>query len=217
MVDRIIVGALQVNTYFVIDRETNQGIVIDPGAEVDKILEEIRMNHWEIGLILLTHGHFDHIGAAQELRDALGCKIVIHKEGQEYVENPEKNLSLLFGGGQVKFTADEYITGTEIEVEELIQNLPRSLSFKVLYAPGHTTDSAVFYFPKHNAAFVGDVIFKESVGRTDLEEGSWKTLENSIKTQVFTLPEETTLYPGHGPSTTVKYEKNYNPHFNLDF
>lgn len=217
MVDRIIVGALQVNTYFVIDRETNQGIIIDPGAQVNRILEAIRMNHWEIGLILLTHGHFDHIGAAQELRDALGCKIVIHKEGQEYLEDPEKNLSSLFEGEQVKIEADQYITGTETEVEELIQDLPKSLSFKVLHAPGHTSDSAVFYFPYYNAAFVGDVIFKESVGRTDLAGGSWKTLENSIKTQVFTLPEETTLYPGHGPSTTVKYEKKYNPHFNLDF
>ena len=133
--------------------------------------------------------------------------------GETHMKNTLKGLPLNLQLFAEEVTAEP----TETEVEELIQDLPKSLLFKVLYAPGHTIDSAVFYFPKFNAAFVGDVIFKESVGRTDLEGGSWRTLENSIKTQVFTLPGETTLYPGHGPSTTVKYEKKYNPHFNLDF
>lgn len=217
MIGTIVVGALQVNTYFIIDKDTNQGIIIDPGSESNKILKKIKENNWEIKLILLTHGHFDHIGAAMELKEKLECDIVIHKEGKEYLENSKRNLSSVFGNDPIEFTADKYITGTEEEIKEITSKLPKALSFQALYSPGHTTDSIVFYFPNYKVAFVGDVIFRESIGRTDLAGGSSKVLMESIKSQVFTLPEDTILYPGHGPLTTVKYEKQYNPHFNWDF
>ncbi len=217
MIDKIVVGPLQENTYFVIDEDTKKGIIIDPGAEASRILAKIEENKWEIGLILITHGHYDHIGAAEELREVLGCNIVAHKGAKEYLENPEINLSTMFGGQKVQFSADHYIAEDESNYDDLVKDLPDTLSFKVFYAPGHTSDSIVFYFEHDKAAFVGDVIFKESIGRTDLHGGNGPTLLASIKTQVFSLPEETVLYPGHGPSTTVQYEKNNNPYFNMDY
>lgn len=217
MIDKIVVGPLQENTYFVIDEDTKKGIIIDPGAEADRILEKIKENDWEIGLILITHGHYDHIGAAKEIREALGCNIVAHKEAKEYLEDPEINLSTVFGGSKVELKADKYISEDESNYDDLIKGLPGTLSFNVSYAPGHTSDSIIFYFGHYKAVFVGDVIFKESIGRTDLRGGSGPTLLASIKTQVFTLPGETVIYPGHGPSTTVQYEKSYNPYFNMDY
>ncbi len=217
MIETLVVGPLQENTYFIIDEETKKGIVIDPGAEAGRILAKIKENDWEIGLILITHGHYDHIGAAEELREELGCDIVAHKGAKEYLEDPEKNLSTMFSSNLVKFSADKYISEGEDSYDDLIEHLPISLSFNVFYAPGHTSDSIIFYFKNYKAAFVGDVIFKESMGRTDLYGGSGPGLLESIKTQVFTLPEETVLYSGHGPSTTVKYEKNYNPYFNMGY
>lgn len=217
MIEKIVVGPLQENAYFVIDEETKKGIIIDPGAEAGRILATIKENEWEIGLILITHGHYDHIGAAEELREELGCDIIAHKGAKEYLEDPEKNLSTMFGNDKVQFSADKYISEGEASYDNLLGDLPKTLSFKVFYAPGHTSDSIVFYFEGFNAAFVGDVIFKESMGRTDLYGGSGPGLLESIKTQVFTLPEETVLYSGHGPSTTVKYEKSYNPYFNMGY
>lgn len=212
MIDQIVVGSLGVNTYFVIDKDTKQGVVIDPGAQPQRILDKIKENNWEINFILLTHGHYDHIGAAKQLRETLGCPIIAHKEAQAYLENAATNLSSLFGSEGVELKADQYITEDDNGYRELVKELPPTLAFKVFYAPGHTTDSIVFYFANYQAAFVGDVIFRESIGRTDLKGGSGPTLLESIRTQVFTLPEETVLYPGHGPSTTVAYEKNNNPY-----
>ncbi len=217
MIEKIVVGPLQENAYFVIDEETKKGIIIDPGAEASRILATIKENKWEIGLILITHGHYDHIGAAEELREELGCDIIAHKGAKEYLEDPEKNLSTIFGRDKVQFSADKYISEGEASYDYLLGDLPKTLSFNVFYAPGHTSDSIIFYFERFNAAFVGDVIFKESMGRTDLYGGSGPGLLESIKTQVFTLPEETVLYSGHGSSTTVKYEKSYNPYFNMGY
>lgn len=217
MIEKIVVGPLQENAYFVIDEETKKGIIIDPGAEAGRILSKIKENKWDIGLILITHGHYDHIGAAEELREALGCQIIAHKGAKEYLENPEKNLSTMFGNYKVQFSADKYISEGEENYDDLLGDLPKSLSFNVFFAPGHTSDSIIFYFEHYEAAFVGDVIFKESMGRTDLYGGSGPALLESIKTQVFTLPDDTVLYSGHGPSTTVRHEQSYNPYFNAGY
>ncbi len=217
MIDKLVVGPLQENVYFIIDEDTKKGIVIDPGADAGRILAKIKENDWQIGLILITHGHYDHIGAAEELREVLECDIIAHKGAKEYLEDPEKNLSTMFASDRVQFAADKYISEGEESYDDLLGDLPDSLSFNVFFTPGHTSDSVVYYFEHHKVAFVGDVIFKESMGRTDLYGGNGPTLLESIKTQIFTLPGETTLYPGHGPSTTVKYEKSYNPYFNMDY
>ncbi|NLI89371.1 MAG: MBL fold metallo-hydrolase [Epulopiscium sp.] len=217
MIEQITVGALGVNTYFVIDEKTKEGIVIDPGAQAERILDKIKDNEWEIKLILLTHGHYDHIGAAQEIKKELGCDIIAHENAREYLEDAEINLSTVFGGVKVELEADKYITEDRASYEDLLKVLPDELSFQVLHAPGHTTDSILFYFKNYNAAIVGDVIFRESIGRADLYGGNITTLINSIKTKVFTLEDDTVLYPGHGPATTVIHEKNNNPYFNMDF
>lgn len=217
MIEQITVGALGVNTYFVIDEKTKEGIVIDPGAQAERILDKIKDNDWDIKFIFLTHGHYDHIGAAQEIKEELGCDIIAHENAKEYLEYAEINLSTAFGGVKVELEADKYITEDKASYEDLLETLPDELFFEVLHAPGHTTDSILFYFKNYNATIVGDVIFRESIGRADLYGGNITTLINSIKTKVFTLEDHTVLYPGHGPSTTIIHEKNNNPYFNMGY
>ena len=123
---------------------------------------------------------------------------------------------MLFRSHAIAVQREQY-PEDEASYKDIVEKLPKALVFQVRYAPGHTSDSILFYFKQHKAAFVGDVIFKESMGRTDLYGGNGSTLLESIKTQIFTLPKETVLYPGHGPSTTVDYERKYNPYFNMGY
>lgn len=210
MIKALTVGMLQEHTYFFIDDQTKHGFLIDPGDEADKILNNIQKEDFVIEKILLTHGHFDHIGAARDIRQALGCPIIIHEEGKKYLQDASWNLSGLYGEGYT-FEADNYVIDGEII--ELSTNADMNL--KVLYVPGHTSDGIAFYSEKYGIAFVGDIIFYGSVGRCDHPGGDMNRLLSGIQTQIFTLPEQTKLYPGHGPSTTVKHEKATNPFFNL--
>ena len=192
------------NTYFFIDDESLHGFLIDPGAEADRLLQIISDQEFVIEKILLTHGHFDHIGAVEEIQNKLKIPVFMHENGKDYAFNPTKNLSRFtieteMKLGEVDFLADGAIIALE--------NNP-DFNLKLIHTPGHTTDGAIFYNSKYQIAFVGDTIFKGSFGRTDFPGGNFKTLINSIKTKIFTLPENTLLYNGHGDFTTVKQEKN---------
>lgn len=210
MIERITVGMLQEHTYFYIDEKTKHGFVIDPGAEAHRLLTFIKEQGYVIEKILLTHGHADHIGAAAELREALGCDIVIHQEGKIYLEDAMWNLSSQLGQ-PLTLTADTYVEhGDEIALEA-----NKDFKVRVIYAPGHTADGVAYYSEKDEAAFVGDIIFEGTVGRSDLPGGNSNRLLSAIRAQIFTLPESVVLYPGHGNATTVKKEKETNPVFNF--
>lgn len=210
MIKAITVGMLQVHTYFFIDDKTKHGFIIDPGDEADKILAKISQEQAVIEKIILTHGHFDHIGAVQKLRETLGCPVLIHEEGKQYLEDASWNLSGIYGRAYT-FSADEYVKHGDVITLEANPEM----SLKVIHAPGHTADGIAFYSEKQHIAFVGDIIFNGSVGRADHPGGDTNRLLSSIKAQIFALPDETILYPGHGPSTTVGREKATNPFFNL--
>lgn len=210
MIKVLTVGRLQEHTYFFIDQETKHGFLIDPGDEAERILAKIIEEKWVIEKIILTHGHFDHIGAAEQIRQVLECPIVIHEEGKQYLQNAEWNLSCIYGEGYT-LSADEYVQHGDIIVLEANANM----NLKVIYAPGHTSDGTAYYCEKDQTAFVGDILFNGAVGRCDNPGGNMNRLLNSIKAQIFTLPDETVILPGHGPSTTVKNEKAANPFFNL--
>lgn len=197
-----VVDAIQTNAYFYVDEQTKHGFLIDPGAEADKILQKIKDNNWIIEKILITHGHFDHIGAVQKIHQELKIPYLTHKNGRDYLANVEYNLSAFFGANIVLTEAQYLEDGSEIALEA-----NPNIKLKVIYTPGHTQDSVIYYDANNHTAFVGDTIFKKSVGRTDLPGGNPQQLYKSIKEKIFTLPAETVLYSGHSAPTTVRDEQ----------
>ncbi len=202
MVQKVeVFGYIYENAYFYIDEVTSHGFLIDPGAEADKLLSIIRRNGWVIECILLTHGHFDHIGAVNELRSALKCKVKCYALGDQYLLNPNYNLSIMYGDG---FVVKNVLKVEENDIISLEVN-PK-FSLQVLYTPGHTMDSCVFY--NQQVAFVGDTIFKNSVGNTMFPGGDESLLWKSIFEKIFRLDDHIKLYSGHSDVTTVLEEKN---------
>ena len=194
------------NAYLVCETETNQTVVIDPGWEGEKILTEAKQRGWEISQIWLTHAHFDHCGAAGEVANAFQpvLPVAMHPE--------DKWLWETQGGAQL-FGIDGIDVGPEPSIVlKHGQNLQLgSLNFEVRQAPGHTPGHVIFSCPEEKVLFCGDVIFYGSIGRTDLPRGDFDTLLTSIREQVFTLDDDTRLLNGHGPETSVGFEKENNP------
>ena len=194
---------LTTNAYFYGDEASGHGFLIDPAAEADALLQLIADNHWTIEKILLTHGHFDHIGAVQKLHEKLGIPYYIEKNGKELLQNPTLNLSAFFGGDSVLKEAEFLQEGDVLRLNGRTEG-----GLKVLHTPGHTPDSVVYYDAKNAVAFVGDTIFKGSVGATHFPLGDDKQLQKSIKNKILTLPPETILYSGHSEPTTVAAEQS---------
>lgn len=198
-------GPLQTNAYLIYDETTRKAVIIDPGAEPKKVIETLEKQQLKLEKILLTHGHFDHIGAVEVLKQETQAKVIAHKNAPKYLENPSYNLSQMFMGGVVTTQADDYVEdGDEIRIDG------SNLCFKVIAIPGHTLDGMAFYDEKNKEVYVGDSLFKGSIGRTDFVGGDLNTLLKGIKNKLFTLPDETIVYPGHGESTTIGYEKSTN-------
>lgn len=188
---------IPVNSYFYIDDETLHGFLIDPGAQADKLLHIIEERKFIIEKILLTHGHFDHIGAVEELQKNLHAQVCMQRNGKDYVENPDWNLSQEIILNDVTYLDDG----------DIILNANPNFKLNLISTPGHTTDGAIYYSIKDKVAFVGDSIFAGSYGRTDFPGGDEKVLFNSIKNKILTLPDETILLSGHSEPTTVEIEK----------
>ena len=191
-----------VNAYFYIDDETRHGFLIDPGAESEKLLQIIAEKNFTLEKILITHGHFDHIGAVNAIREKLNIPVVMQKNGKIYAENADWNLSSHFGLNVTLNDVTYLDDGAEI-------SLSANPDFKVtlISVAGHTTDGAIYYAEKDGVAFVGDSIFLGSYGRVDLPGGDEVTLFKNIKTKIFALPNDTVLLSGHTPPTTVAAEK----------
>jgi len=188
--------------YFYIDEESKHGFLIDPASEPDKLLKIIQENGWTIEKILITHGHFDHIGAVEELHKKLDAPYFIHTNGAEYLKDVELNLSLM-GGKAISLSGAELLSDGD---EVVLANNPK-VKLKVIHTPGHTEDSVTYYDEVNKIAFVGDTIFKASVGATHFPGGNIEKLKDSIFNNIFMLPDETVLYSGHSDETTVGVEK----------
>ena len=195
-------GYFEENCYFYIDDNSGHGFIIDPGAQADRLLAIIEENGWTIEKILLTHGHFDHTGAVNEIRDALNIPVFAHKRSDEYLLDAGRNLSALCGS---PITIDN--VGYIDDGDEVTLDLTTDFSLKTIWVPGHTTDSVMYYSEKDHVAFVGDTIFKGSIGNYRYPGGSLKDLQRSIVEKIFTLPYDTVLYSGHSEQTTVGAEK----------
>jgi glyoxylase-like metal-dependent hydrolase (beta-lactamase superfamily II) len=183
------------NSYLVSDQDST--FIIDPGADGEKILAFIQEKNLEVDKIILTHGHFDHIGAVAYIQEKTGAKLFIHSEDKEYLMDGQKNLSY-FTGDLIETVSPDSL----LEEGDLIGN------FRVIHSPGHTPGSICLYNEEEGILFSGDTIFKNGYGRTDFPGGDQQTLFNSIR-KLLQLPDETIVLPGHGPSTTIAEFKRY--------
>lgn len=202
-----VVGAVQTNCYFVYNPDTSECIIIDPGAEAQMLQEYIKTKKLKPVAILLTHGHFDHIGAVTMFRNKYGIKVYAARAERETLESPDINLSNQMGTSII-IEADEWLDdGQEIElIGEKI---------RCLLTPGHTEGGMCFYFTGSGMLFSGDTLFEQSVGRTDFPGGSMRQIIQSIRSKLFVLPDHIKVYPGHGMTTSIGSEKMLNPYATL--
>ncbi|MCD8502247.1 MAG: MBL fold metallo-hydrolase [Bacillaceae bacterium] len=202
-------GPLQTNAY-ILYNEKNEAIIFDPGGEGMKLNTIIEAKALKPHAILLTHGHFDHIGGVDEVRDLWKVPVYIHKNEQDWLTDASKNGSNLFmpgSGIKAKAPAD-YLINEEGKLEI------GSFECQVFETPGHSPGSVSYYFKEANIIFSGDVLFYGGIGRTDLPGGDSKTLLASIHEKLLGLPEETIVASGHGPTTTIANEIQSNPFLN---
>jgi hydroxyacylglutathione hydrolase len=202
LVEKVVTGALQENCYVVGCAETHQAAVIDPGDDGEKILTLAAAQGLTITQILLTHAHFDHLGAVAGLQRATGAPVALHK-GEKFNYKGLAVQAIMFGIA----TPESFKVATWLQGGEKIRI--GSLELQVLSTPGHSPGGVCFY--GHGQLFSGDVLFKNSIGRADLLGGDVKKLMNSIRSSLLVLPDETLVYPGHGSATTIGDEKKYNP------
>ena len=193
------VGILETNCYIVYNKNTKKGCVVDPGGDVDKIISIINSNNIELENIYLTHGHFDHIFVADELKEKTKANIVVFKEDGQLMENKHFNCAYMVDL-DVSVKADRKLNDKEIVSFAGVQGI-------VINTPGHTKGSCCYYLKDAKVLFSGDTLFFENHGRTDLPTGSMSDMVHSIKEILFELPEDVTVYPGHGAFTSIGYEK----------
>ena len=196
------VGVIGTNCYLVINEEQKTGVVIDPGGDAEQILEKIRQKGIAIETIFLTHGHSDHIMAVDEVREVTGAKVYISEADADMLTKASSNLSVYMGAGREFKAADEFLIDGETITAA-------GLKFQVVATPGHTKGGICLLCG--DTVFCGDTIFSESIGRTDLPGGSYSQILHSIKTKIMVLPDEMKLLPGHGPATTIGWERRRNP------
>ena len=199
-------GPVQTNAYLVADSVTRVAAVIDPAWDGELILSEARNRGWRIAHLWYTHAHFDHIGGAGAIADALNPLPLV-------ALHPDDHILWRAGGGGAVFGFD-IDPGPEPTIDLHQGQLLHlgDVTFEVRFTPGHTRGHCIFYVAESKVCFCGDLIFAGSVGRTDLPGGDWAILENSILRHIFSMPDETRLLSGHGPETTVGYEKMNNPY-----
>ena len=195
------VGSFAANCYLLACEETRHGVIIDPGAEARAILELVASERVKVLYIINTHGHIDHVGANEEIRQAFDVPLLIHEADGEMCKKPHASLSAFIG--KLRLAAPDRLLadGEKITVG--------NLTIEVIATPGHTRGSVSLL--ANGALFTGDTLFAGSIGRTDFPGGSFEQIIRSIKERLLLFPDDTPVYPGHGPRTTIGEEKRYNP------
>ncbi|NOZ68356.1 MAG: MBL fold metallo-hydrolase [Deferribacteres bacterium] len=200
IIKRLVVGPLDTNAYLIGDEATRQAVVVDPGDEPERILDLIKDSGMEVNAIICTHAHFDHIGAAGDIKNATGARILLHRDDLENYELV-RDQAAIWG-----YDIDE-LPPPDGFIEEGNNIQVGNLSFRVMHTPGHSPGGICLY--GEGIIITGDTIFKGSVGRTDFPGGSVERLRESFK-RIIALPDETAILSGHGPETTVGTEKREN-------
>ncbi|WAA10425.1 MBL fold metallo-hydrolase [Fervidibacillus albus] len=204
---QFVLGPLQTNGYCVINGD--RCLFVDPGWEGEKIIEYIEKNKLKLEAILLTHAHFDHIGAVDDIRMKYKVPVYAHEREKDWFQNPMLNGSgLFFPNDPIQInSADEWIRGEgTLELA--------GLSLHVFETPGHSPGSVSFYV-ENEFVICGDTLFAEGIGRTDLPGGDFKQLMDTIRQKLFVLPGDTVVLPGHGPVTNIRKERETNPFLSM--
>lgn len=189
---------MEVNCYILGCDRTKEAVIIDPGADCDKIKNRLEEMKVSAKYILNTHGHGDHIG----VNEKFGLPVLIHQLDAPFLKNSIKNLSAMFG-----FNVSSPNANRLLEDRDIVK--VGNLSLEIIHTPGHTPGS--ISIKCDNIVFTGDTLFCEGVGRTDLPYASEKDLFNSIREKLLILPDSTRIYPGHGPASTIGHERKHNP------
>jgi len=202
-IQQYVVSVCATNCYFAINDDTKEVLIIDPGASAKQLAEKVKEHGLQPVGILLTHGHFDHAAAAEELAQLLDIKIYAHEAEQETLETPGLNLSGWEG------VADTYHADIYLKDEQKLELA--GFQIRVLFTPGHTVGGCCYFFIEQGILFSGDTLFEGSIGRTDFPKGSASQLIRAIKEKLMSLPEQTAVYPGHGDMTSIGMERVNNP------
>lgn len=201
-VDYKVLGMVSTNCYFICNAETKETVIIDPADNYTAIVQRVEEKGYLPKAVFLTHGHFDHILAAKEVCNHYGIKSYSFVDEAEIAANSSLNLSSSFMG-PFMLEVDEKVSDCEhIKVA--------GMDFKVIHTPGHTKGSCCYYLEEEKILISGDTLFCESVGRSDFPTGNGSTLSASIKNKLFVLPDDVSVFPGHGDSTTIAHEKTHN-------
>lgn len=204
------VTSYQQNCTLLICEKTNKAAIVDPGGDIDTILKTIKSEEAIPEIILVTHGHLDHVGAVAELAKKLSLPIEGPQKEDEFWLDSLPSQIKTFGFPP----SDTFIPNRWLNDGDTVNAGEQSL--KVLHCPGHTPGHIVFFHEQSKLALVGDVLFKESIGRTDFPKGDFNTLIDSIKNKLWPLGKEVKFIPGHGPMSTFGYEMQYNPFVSVE-
>ena len=201
-----VVGPVQTNCYLLINEDTDQAVIVDPGASGKALGEAIQKEGFHLEAVLLTHGHFDHAGGVKDLITFFDHPIPVYALDEEKVtlQDPQLNAGLMMGLRE-SYEADHFLSdGEEVTLA--------GFTLQVLATPGHTIGGCCYYLPKEHLVFTGDSLFAGSIGRTDFPLGSQEDLIASIREKLLPLPDETMVLPGHGGTSTIEREKMQNPY-----
>ena len=202
IIERREVGPIMANCYIVGCETTREAVVIDPGDQADVILTTLASHQLTVKYLLNTHGHFDHVGANQRMKDATQAPLMIHREDAPMLGKLDRAAAQFGMRAENSPQADAYLDeGATISFG--------TLSLKVIHTPGHSRGGVCLYTPGY--VFVGDTLFAGSIGRTDFPGGDYHLLIDNIKEKLLTLPDDTVVLPGHGPESTIEREKKHNP------
>lgn len=209
-INHYVVGMVQTNCYIIINEETKECFIIDPGASGKQLAEKIKKDNLTPVAVLLTHGHFDHAAAAEELAKEFNIKVYAHEAEEDTLRDPQKNVSWMVGAKE-SYEADEFLKNNQvIKLADF--------EIKVLHTPGHTEGGCCYYIAEEDVVFTGDTLFAGSVGRTDFPGGSMSQIVRSIQEKLMTLNKtgdlenDIMVYPGHNDPTTIETERMENPY-----